>query len=579
MCYFTFSYQPVKTTYDLLLFGMILCLYVTVCVILGPLFNKIFSIPYVCFYGIYLLAQNVYHQAFSQYFRLSYALSLSNEVNAFKDSAFELVSFSNIIPYILFLLISIVYIVFYFKYQKGFKTKTIWYIKLASLVVIVPFYLFYSSFNSMLNDDKYQTDFFTLNQTDYYLYDTIYSSNAFVDKYGIITFAYRDVRKSYELDDYSQYKEDVDKYLNNREEPTTNEMTGIFKDKSVIFIQAESYCRYALDKELTPTLYNIYSKGIVVEGFNSPTLVGSTSDTEYLVNLSIIPDSEEYASCYRYIDNKYKTTLASIFNNKGYYTGAYHNCDGNYYNRNLLYPTQLQYNEMTDYSLTNYADQGTDTGYTEELIKVLISKDKFAAYWITYSGHQTYTLDSTGVKQEYIDLVKNKYPNIEDEYVSYLAKNIDLDRSIEILINGFKEKEMLDDVVFVIFGDHKPKGLEIDNNITTDLYIYCSDNELSLKYNKLSTGLDILPTIANMFSLDYDNKTILGHDIFDDSYKGFCFDQDFNFNTLDYKYSYSEGLKDLDGNSIEDSIIQEEANYLSECKRISKIIQKIDYFK
>lgn len=58
-------------------------------------------------------------------------------------------------------------------------------------------------------------------------------------------------------------------------------MSGVFKDYNLFIIQAESLMNFGIIEELTPNLYWLKTQGIELEGFNTPLLVGSTSDREF----------------------------------------------------------------------------------------------------------------------------------------------------------------------------------------------------------------------------------------------------------------------------------------------------------
>lgn len=573
-------FLPNETIYDLHLFIILLLLYIVICVLTDSVLSKLISFVFITLFGLYLKAQCIYHSVFSQYFRLSYVISLKSEISSFKTSIFEFVKFNDLFPFILFGIISLAFIIIFFAFQRKLliNKKTLFF-RLIILLLLIPVYIEFTNFNNLLSDTKKSGDLFTLNETDYYLYDTIYSTDEFVDKFGMITFCYRDINKSFEVDDYYQYKDEVTEFLNNKPEHKDNQFTNIFKGKDVIFIQAESYNRYALDEELTPTIYRLATKGINVKGFNTPSLVGSTNDTEFMTNFSIIPDSEEYASCYRYIDNKYDVTLASLFKDAGYSADSYHNCYGTYYNRNTLFTTQYNYDYFRDCTGMGFSDESDDYTFASDLYWMYDSASKpIMTYWISYSGHQPYTIDGVGVKDEYVSLIKQKYPDLDDEHISYLSKNMDLDRTIEHILNTADQFGKLQDLVIVLFGDHQAKGIDMYDKYQTELYIYSPGNELSIVYEKPSTCLDILPTIANMFGLEYDDKKILGRDIFDETYGGLSFTSSWDGITKTYNFDINGNVTDLDGNQITDDSTLKEAKRYIDYKRISKIIQKINYF-
>ena len=68
-----------------------------------------------------------------------------------------------------------------------------------------------------------------------------------------------------------------------------NKYSGMFKDKNLIVITAEAFSPIAIDKELTPTLYKMYTEGFSFSNFYTPIFYVSTSDGEYVSLTSLLP--------------------------------------------------------------------------------------------------------------------------------------------------------------------------------------------------------------------------------------------------------------------------------------------------
>ena len=152
----------------------------------------------------------------------------------------------------------------------------------------------------------------------------------------------------------------------------------------------------------------------------------------------------------------------------------------------------------------------------------------------------------------------------------------------------------INDVVIVIYGDHVAKGLDLskgtnfdevfgvnsdDNSsiIYTPLFIYANDMEHKV-VNKYCTALDILPTLMNLWDIDYDNEYAFGHDILDDDYNGFSFDANGNYWNSDFYFNSSNNTITTYNGYSEDSA-REIVNNFNEKREICKEILKIDYFK
>ena len=270
----------------------------------------------------------------------------------------------------------------------------------------------------MIEAARAEEDGFQENLTDYYIYNVIPNSNQFVEKFGLIPFAYRDAQTFLNKNvTGKEEKAEIEQFLSQRKEQAADDHTGIFAGKNAFFIQAESFNNAALDEELTPTLWKMYSEGIRIQGFNTPALPGSTSDTEFMANTSLIPSSQGHAVCYTYPTNAYVTTLPGMFTKAGYQAYAYHNNYSTYYNRAVTM-LNFGYQEFYDSYRIGVENEASDSEVMNVLKWIYAeNEDPWMAYWITYSGHQPYDSEtSPGVTAENLARVREKYPDLEDAY-------------------------------------------------------------------------------------------------------------------------------------------------------------------
>ncbi len=583
------------TIYDEFLYSILQMGAIMLIWFVGPMLNRIVLFIYNSLIAIYFVSQQIYFDAFSQYYRFNTAISLQNEVKGVSESVMEFIKPEHYEPFIHLGLICVVFVVLYFLLQRNcFKLRYRLIYKVAILGLIFPIQDTYAKFNEAILETKYQEDVFQLNKTDYYIYTVMPNINQFVDTFGLITFAHRDAVSLNEntvflAEDYDR----ITDFLATLPEQTSNEMTGIFENKNVLFVQAESYMNVMNDPDLTPTLYKMKTEGINIKNFNTPLLDGSTSDTEFMANTSIIPNSDGYAVAYKYPYNTFPTTLPSLFNEGGYNTNAFHNNYGTYYNRTVLFPN-FGYSTYWNPMDLGKEDETSDKELMDVMQWILSEYDShYMAYWITYSGHQPYDLDSVGVEEEYVTKIKEKYPELNDGYVSYWAKNMDLDKGLEEFVKILDWQGELDNWVFVIFGDHYVKGLDFSSsgefysqtNLTyelddmyTDLYIYNSAID-PVEYEKVATTLDLLPTIANMFNFPIEQGTTLGRDIFDITYEGFHMSEIGAWKTDHFSYDILTGkIYEIDEGYSEEEA-QKEIEYYSTLNEMAKLILKFDYFK
>ncbi len=561
-------------------------------IILAVLCILVIALPakidrYVVFvYGfiftLYLIAQGIYLRAFDQYFRISTAFNFMKEAAGVTDSIIPFIKVTDIIPFVILILITVISIIIYYRFQR--KCLYTGKYHLLSLIFIIPIIIsifIYSNKVKAMEEDYAPW----LMHLDYYYYEEIPSTTDFVDRFGTLTLLYKDFMIEMTPSDVDE--DAIASFLDKREDHKDNDMTGIFKDKDIIVIQAESFNDFAIDEELTPTLYMLKHEGINIDGFDTPLLSGSTSDSEFMANTSLVPTVG--GACYEMSHNTYKTTLAKAFKTIGYDTYAYHNSYGSFYNRDEIFMT-YGYDEFFDRGDLGHEEVISDSQIVQEFDTLYDNDGHYLAFWITYDGHQPFEMDAVGVSKENYDKVKAKYPDLDDSYAIYLAKNMDLDKALSDLMTNLSDAGKLDDTVIVLYGDHLVKeldvaedslmydqmGIEYTEDLTnTDLFIYNTEIE-PLNYPKTATVLDILPTICNMWDIDVDEKTYLGTDIFDEDYRGFYFSANGEYRTDDYYYD-SDGFKLISDISIEEA--QDSQQYYQELIGISYDILESDYFK
>ena len=581
------------SAYDFMTFIFMSFFVVGIVWLCGPRFNKIIGLILTFLYTLYLVSQKIYYRGFDQYYRFNTAFGLSGEVKDVGGAIKELIKFEDIMPFVVLLIIFLVFEFLFLFFQRKIKTKKIF--QLSGLIpVIIGVLKMIINLNN-INATQYAFSNFDVYKSEYYIYNHVLNTNQFVDKFGLLTFLYRDLEMTILPETNS--KEDIQEINDYFDElninpNSVNEMTGMFKDKSLLIIQAESLNLAAISPELTPNIYRYMNEGINISGFNTPLLIGSTSDTEFMANTSIIPETTGFPVCYEYIENEYPVTLGNMFANDGYNCRGYHNNYAEYYNRNIAFE-KYGYDFFDSYKL-GLENLSPDTDLSESIGWISCEDEKFLGYWISYSGHQPYNYFETGVSQENIDAVKSIYPDLDEEYVSYLAKNMDFDKALGNFVKVMEWSGRYDDFVIIVYGDHRVKGLDLSSGTNFDRVVGVNSDDNPKIYNtplfiwapnikhievdKPCTSLDLLPTIANLWDIDYDRSKVFGHDIFDDNYHGFRFNAEGDYLTLDFDYKLSnDELKILNKEISEEEARKEILSF----DRIKEICNKIlvnDYF-
>lgn len=388
---------------------------------------------------------------------------------------------------------------------------------------------------------------------------------------------------------------EMHEYFSNQEPTKKNEYTGIFEGKNLVVLVAESFSSLAIREDLTPNLYKLYSEGFQFDNFYTPVFPVSTADGEYMTDTSLIP--KEGVWSFKEIAGNYMPySYANVFEKLGYSSNAYHNHTATFYERDK-YINTMGYDSYlaVGTGLEDRMDTSKWPNSDYEMIDVTtsdyINNDKFLAYYMTVSGHLNYTKSGNCMVDRNWDAVKDL--PYSDKAKSYLAANIELDKAVGELINDLQEVGKLEDTVIVISGDHYPYGLTLDeiNEISTyerddkfekyhmPLLIWSGSMKEPIKVDKIGTSIDILPTVLNLFGVEYDSRLLIGKDILSDADPLVIF-ADRSFITDKGKYNSVTGeFIAKDGVEIEEGYVEKINNIIYKRFQMSRLILEKDYYK
>ena len=322
------------------------------------------------------------------------------------------------------------------------------------------------------------------------------------------------------------------KYFQSIEPTEKNKYTGMFKGKNLIFITAEAFDTIAIDKNITPTLYKMATNSFIFNNYYQPLYPVSTSDGEYMNLMSLIPKEGVWS---------FKATsklsmpfgLGNIFKKEGYNAYAFHNHTYKYYSREKSH-TNIGFKYIgcgngLERKMNCKHWPNSDAEMMDATFDYYLKDNKpFVTYYMTVSGHLNYNFYGNNMASRNKKAVKNlKYSTAVK---AYYATQIELDKAMSKLLNKLEEKNLLNDTLIVIAPDHYPYGLKtsemnevskIDRsdkfeNYHTSLIIYNPTIEKT-EVNKVVSGIDILPTVLNLFGMDYDSRLLMGKDIFSET--------------------------------------------------------------
>ena len=391
-----------------------------------------------------------------------------------------------------------------------------------------------------------------------------------------------------------QYK-NLNNYYLSRKITDKNKYTGELEDKNLIVIMMESANNIAIDEKYYPNLSKIYNEGWTWKNAYSPRNSCSTGNNEMsgMTSLYTINNS---CTANIYKNNIYPESIFNLFTEAGYSTSSYHNYTEQYYRRKIIHPNMGSghYYGVEELGIpysNKYEEWPSDVELMEKVLENIKNENKHMTWITTVSSHQPYGVDSK-LGNLYIDEFLNL--GYSKPLARYMSKLKTLDEAIGVLIQGLKEQGTLDDTVIVFYADHYPYGLndkvlneyfdyDVSINNETDrtpFIIYNTELEPN-QSDDYTTYMNILPTIANLFNLDYDPRLYAGEDILSDDYSkrayfanGSWQDEKAYYNATTGKISYINEENTYTTEEIQ--IINKE---IDEKIKMSNLAIRTNYFK
>ncbi len=326
-----------------------------------------------------------------------------------------------------------------------------------------------------------------------------------------------------------------------------NEYTGMFEGYNVIMLCLEGFSGYAIDPQLTPTLYKLSHEGFVFNNFYTPLHFTSTSNGECQTLLGLYPNNGFPITMKRTGElgtNAY-FSLAQQLKRQGYNVMGYHG-NGDMYGR-LASHTNLGYDwhqggsgldlEMTGGGKPCWPQR--DSYVVEQSVDDYIhSTTPFHVYYMTISGHMPYS--ANWAVKPYLDTIRAlPYSEVTQNYI---GTAMEVDKALETLIDKLQQAGQLDKTLIVATADHIPyfdiatleeltgktfgssKAMEhldekqIDFDVYKNtLFMWSPSIEEPIVIDKVCGQVDILPTVSNLLGLEYDSRMLAGRDILSDS--------------------------------------------------------------
>ena len=429
------------------------------------------------------------------------------------------------------------------------------------------------------------------------IYNSFNDNNKAIKVSGLYEYTVRNFYITFLKSDEGTNQKDLDflkEEYSKEKEVNKNRYTGKYKGNNLIIVQLEGLDSWVINKNDTPTLYSMMRNSInFTNHYSYYNGGGSTFNSEFAVNTGFITPLSYTQNAYTFNKNSFPYSLAHLFKKQGYAVNAFHMNTKEYYSRGTNYK---------NWGYDNYyglVDQNTykDNSYyldrelllNEEFKEKMFGSEKFVDYIITYTNHMPFNPEKGNCKM-LLDLDSKDNENVsydltEEDCVRRQAKETDY--MMDLLIKELKEREIFDKTTIVVLTDHYlytlsdksilDKYKNTSNNLInhTPFFIY-TNNKDKKTIKTVTSQLNVLPTVLNLFGIDYNPNNYIGQDALNNNYRKLVFFSD---------YSWYDGNVYVDGGVVTNNkyINQnalEEKNYnVNYLIKKNDLTLKYNYFK
>ena len=382
---------------------------------------------------------------------------------------------------------------------------------------------------------------------------------------------------------------EIDDYFNKSTiENEENDFTEIFKDKNLIMIMMETIDTWQVTEQVMPSLSSILNTGINFTDYYATFFGGGATINSELASLTGLYKSTDQNDLSDLSQKSYSLSLPNLFKNKGYTVNSFHYNTGTFYNRSIFHNNLGFTNHYALLDIHEFQfDKDDDSNMArDDTVYNLIApkQDKpFMSFITTYSAHLPYNQDRINVK--IIDTDPNFIIDGDAESTAINILSNETDTFFKILLERLEQDGLLDDTVIILYGDHfnygysdrerieQLKGTNQIELISRVPFVIWDNNMPHIEITKPVQTIDILPTVANMFGLDYNAKKYLRADVFSSHYNNMVY---FLENTWWDGYDFSADLSDEKIEATD--IYRKYFVYTNKYIQINNAIMKTNYY-
>ena len=388
--------------------------------------------------------------------------------------------------------------------------------------------------------------------------------------YGMIGNLIGEVANTLKKDDNKLTVAQAEEFLY-KTQSTGSQYFGISKDKNVVVILSESFEWFSFlrneeypfaldltDEELAalyPNLTKFYNESVVATNFHSRE---KTDISETLSIIGAYP-TDSYVN-YDYYENSMPNTMPNILKtlDSDIQTRYFHNGEKEFYNREKVELT-FGFESVTDrFDMAKMAEESAEEGEQPTFINYRELEDgelcldsemmetckdemfptdkRFYTYITTITMHGTYfARENLATEREIVsEVLGDRLPKPEEDAFAdvlfhYMVTAKELDDAIGVMMADLEQKNLLDDTVILMFGDHNAYYNQLSNYVK-DIIDYDTDRKFTDLYNvplmiydknlghqlvdKFCCTADIVPTLFDLLGVKYYENFYYGNSLF-----------------------------------------------------------------
>ncbi|WP_165898523.1 LTA synthase family protein [Tumebacillus sp. BK434] len=368
-------------------------------------------------------------------------------------------------------------------------------------------------------------------------YTEMYTNNVMVRHMGILSYHAVDAYQYFGGGSDQQLKEqdlnELRAWMDKRRQEPTPKLQGVAKGKNLIIVQMEALQYFLINskvngQEVTPHMNKLIQEAMYFDNYLVEVGTGNTSDAEFMTLNSLYP-AEAGAIYKQEADNTYRS-LPILLKESGYSASyVFHTYKPDFYNRDVMYQAE-GFDKFYSESFFKQDDiigwgPSDRTLYNQSLDVLKEQQNPFMAFYITLSGHTDYKIPE---QEKELEIPEGQYSEL---FTNYLHAQHYADKELGAYMDKLKELGILDNSLFVVYGDHFANGLskyeigkyegigkEVDDYIYHEqkkvpLFIRLPGGQEAGTYNIPGGQMDLFPTLINMLGIDKNKVFYFGQDL------------------------------------------------------------------